>query len=391
MLESAGLAVVARGGLFHGLLPVRGARSCASGTARRTHDPHRDRRLAGRRRADQAIDLALDSREPGCRWPWGRGHFPPLPGLSTWALCRRRHSGAPAVTADAAPVIVVPCFNEERRLDERAFGDMARHRQVRLLFVDDGSTDDTARVLAGWPQADDGIEVLRWPSNAGQGRGRPARPAGGGARRAPLSSGTTTPTWRRHPSELVRLTETLQARPDLVGVFGSRVARLGSSIERSAVRHYLGRAYATLASMALGITVYDTQCGAKVFRVNETFVAALAEPFRLGVGLRRRAAAPPAARDLEGTGTARDRLRRGPPRGVARRGRLEDAHRPRHAPPCVGLARIARSRRAHERAGPGAPSRGTPAPAAPAPLHLARRDTPAATGADPTGSRRKRA
>ena len=46
------------------------------------------------------------------------------------------------------------------------------------------------------------------------------------------------------------------------------------------MRHYLGRAYATLASSALGITVYDTQCGAKVFRVNDALGAALAEPFR---------------------------------------------------------------------------------------------------------------
>ena len=83
------------------------------------------------------------------------------------------------------------------------------------------------------------------------------------------------------------------------------MARLGSSIERNALRHYLGRAYATLASMALGITVYDTQCGAKVFRVNDTFVAALAEPFRSSWALRRRVAAPPAARDLERTRACR--------------------------------------------------------------------------------------
>jgi len=35
-----------------------------------------------------------------------------------------------------------------------------------------------------------------------------------------------------------------------------------------------------VASIALENTVYDTQCGAKVFRVNDTFAAALAEPFR---------------------------------------------------------------------------------------------------------------
>ncbi len=77
--------------------------------------------------------------------------------------------------------------------------------------------------------------------------------------------------------ELVRI---LQQRDDLSAVFGSRMARLGSHIERSAFRHYTGRVYATLASWALGVAVYDTQCGAKVFRVGPTLAAALEEPFR---------------------------------------------------------------------------------------------------------------
>jgi len=45
------------------------------------------------------------------------------------------------------------------------------------------------------------------------------------------------------------------------------------------MRHYLGRVAATLASAILGLAVYDSQCGAKLFRCNETLRSILADPF----------------------------------------------------------------------------------------------------------------
>jgi hypothetical protein len=80
-------------------------------------------------------------------------------------------------------------------------------------------------------------------------------------------------------SELERLLTMITKDPHLDAVLASRVALLGHSIQRKATRHYLGRFYATAASLALGVAVYDTQCGAKLFRVNDTLRAALAEPF----------------------------------------------------------------------------------------------------------------
>ena len=179
---------------------------------------------------------------------------------------------------DPRALVVVPCFNEAERLNEPGFLWLTTHGMVRLLCVNDGSTDETGTALAQLAHKSEAIAVMNLSANVGK-----AEAVRGGLLRAlsedPPIVGYYDADLATPPDQLLRLISALEDDPGLVAVLGSRVLRLGSDIERSALRHYAGRLYATLASAALGLRVYDTQCGAKVFRNTPALVEALRTPF----------------------------------------------------------------------------------------------------------------
>ncbi len=182
-------------------------------------------------------------------------------------------SAAPTLT------VVVPCYNEAERLDDAPFRRFVEASAgASLIFVDDGSTDTTAQRLAALAAEQAAlIQVLTLHPNGGKAeavrRGMRAALAGGARVVGYLDADLSTPL-----TELPRLQEAL-ARPGVEVALGARVALLGRDIQRSAVRHYLGRVFASVASVILQARVYDTQCGAKLFRATPTLVAALEEPF----------------------------------------------------------------------------------------------------------------
>jgi len=180
--------------------------------------------------------------------------------------------------AHSLPVLVVPCFNEARRLDTEAFTGLARSGRLTVLFVDDGSLDSTPSVIDRMSEQCDGISALFLPHNKGKAEAVRAGLLHGLKGGAPVvgycDADLATP-----PDELLRLLDTLEDHPATEVVMGSRIARLGSTIQRSGARHVLGRIFASAASWALGVTTYDTQCGAKFFRSTPMLEAALATPF----------------------------------------------------------------------------------------------------------------
>jgi dolichyl-phosphate beta-glucosyltransferase len=66
--------------------------------------------------------------------------------------------------------------------------------------------------------------------------------------------------------DVVRLCEFAILNSHYDGVLGSRVKMMGHRIDRTFKRHLVGRVYATLANLLIGIPVYDSQCGFKILK-----------------------------------------------------------------------------------------------------------------------------
>lgn len=177
-------------------------------------------------------------------------------------------------------VLVIPCFNEAGRLDVGTIrGFLGDEKDVDLVLVDDGSSDATGDRLTEIQEGfEDRVDVLTLPANVGkaeavrQGILR-------GLEREPRSVGFWDADLATPLPAVVALREVLRERPDAEMVFGARVNLLGREIQRNPWRHYLGRIFATAVSVLLGLPIYDTQCGAKIFRVTPDLPALFAEPF----------------------------------------------------------------------------------------------------------------
>jgi dolichyl-phosphate beta-glucosyltransferase len=164
--------------------------------------------------------------------------------------------------------IVVPCYNEASRLRTQEFVSFAlAEPSVFFCLVNDGSTDDTGaslhRIAAEIPAS---ALCLELEGNHGKAEAV-RRGIIHAAERVPADffgfwdADLSTPL-----SEIRHLSADFDRDPQTIAVFGSRVQRLGTDIVRHAWRHYIGRVFATAASLTLGLPVYDSQCGAKIFR-----------------------------------------------------------------------------------------------------------------------------
>lgn len=177
--------------------------------------------------------------------------------------------------------IIVPCFNEAKRLDTVALAAFVQSngKDFDLLFVNDGSTDQTKQLLHQlYLLNPNTINVITNDINIGK-----AESIRKGVLFALqqqnyqyigfLDADLATPI-----TELVDFWRFAQFHENYSIITGCRLKRLGADIKRKRYRHLIGRVFSTFASILLQLPVYDTQCGAKLFNAR-TASLLFAEPF----------------------------------------------------------------------------------------------------------------
>lgn len=183
--------------------------------------------------------------------------------------------------------LVVPCFNEQYRLDTVQFVDfLERFIDYRIVFVDDGSQDRTLDVLKTIQEAigQDRIVILSLLQNRGkaeairQGLNLTLSPSFQRESRTSfvgyLDADLATPL-----AEIPRMVDIVRRRDDIDIIIGSRLALKGHRVERTFLRNIIGRTFSFIASRSMGIAVRDTQCGAKIFRADPWLKAVFRNEF----------------------------------------------------------------------------------------------------------------
>ncbi|HVB98982.1 MAG TPA: dolichyl-phosphate beta-glucosyltransferase [Candidatus Dormibacteraeota bacterium] len=170
--------------------------------------------------------------------------------------------------------IVIPAYNEAQRLPrtlERVRDWVERKRavsglEIEILVVDDGSTDETASVVAAWQDRVEGLRLV--PNGANRGKGYSVRH---GMREAQGRIALFTDADLSAPIE--EADKLLAALDDADVAIGSRaVDRRLIETHQSAARETAGRIFNAVVQLMTGVRFLDTQCGFKAFRMKRARV-----------------------------------------------------------------------------------------------------------------------
>ena len=169
--------------------------------------------------------------------------------------------------------IVLPVYNEEKRIEKNIEKLLAycknKEWDFELIFVEDGSNDNTCSIVNRFSLLESRIKLLSLPTRLGK---------GGSIISAVLSQPTKKyvaymdADLAAGPSELERLLNNSQ---DCDVIIGSRLLRSDLiSIKRPYYRSILSHFYSRLFRILFRVPIVDPQCGLKLFRkeiVKKTF------------------------------------------------------------------------------------------------------------------------
>ncbi|NJB71035.1 CheY-like chemotaxis protein [Saonia flava] len=161
--------------------------------------------------------------------------------------------------------VVIPCYNEEERLSGEAFKDFAyENLGYHLCFVNDGSTDNTLKVLEELRKGHENtISIYDCEKNGG--KAEAVRQGVLHLAKDPqldyigyLDADLSTDF--RDFDDLVKTLENSEFKI----VSGSRMSRMGANITKESARKIISKTINLIIRRILGMEFNDTQCGAKI-------------------------------------------------------------------------------------------------------------------------------
>ena len=181
-------------------------------------------------------------------------------------------------------VFIIPSYNEEKRIGTGAyFLQLSEHNQVSLLFVNDGSNDNTQQVLDSLASKIDG-KVLRLTPNLGK-----AEAVRLGALQSLSEQSSQYIGFLdcdgAFPVDTVtdfieKSIKILSSQNTVDAVISSRIKLAGRDVKRTASRHYISRVLITFIGFVIPELPYDSQSGLKIFRNTKELRDSLSKPFQ---------------------------------------------------------------------------------------------------------------
>jgi len=165
-------------------------------------------------------------------------------------------------------IIVIPCYNEyDRLLYEKYISFLKSSKDIYIIFVDDGSIDNTIEQLEKIKLfSPKKVKILSNNTNKGKAHAVQMGMLYASKKLKSNKIGYLDADLSTPFKEIIRLSSLVSK--NIKFVFGSRILKLDNEIIRKKYRFIIGRIIATIISKMLKISVYDTQCGCKVMNYN---------------------------------------------------------------------------------------------------------------------------
>lgn len=161
--------------------------------------------------------------------------------------------------------IVIPCYNEAKGITIKEYHFFLENNpDVMICFVNDGSTDKTLEVINTIKHDFiNQVQIVSLLINSGKAEAVRQGINYCNQNFSHQFIGYLDADLATTLEEFMNVSTYLNE--EIVFCFGSRIRKIGSTIERENSRFLIGRIIATFISHILDLKVYDTQCGCKVF------------------------------------------------------------------------------------------------------------------------------